>query len=655
MVHVITMSISNLVLECARILTPTQTDKTLSSSLRQELADILVRLKVWAGNVGVFAPDNASVDYRLREDEDLVEVVSSMMRKLKQTLSQAIHPPLLEESDDGDEEENEGAVADPVSSGSSSVSLDLDSSVEESESGNDLERLGPSAIFIEEANDVINRLYRLAAVIRKPVSSSENAKIRAFMKKQNEKGDVEELADVEDHARCHIKAHFPQAPEFLVSRLVEAVVFRRMKIRYRQHHQAKLKQGIEPVFAAPALYEPSDEGAETPVARATLSKLLSGKRGSILKGMSGPQPTPRSVAFSATIASSVNTGSARLADYAKSSALSGITKAAVGRRQQLDVPPPPNDSGKDKVVCPYCLRLISQDEMRQPRWTRHILKDIDPLVCLFEQCNESFTLFKTAEEWLGHMRWQHTIVYSCQAVGHEREVFGSSEDLEDHIRGAHPGTFTESHIPSIVKQGALPTSNTIGALNLSLSLNESQCLLCHTFDPQPVDAETMEDAAPGSTPEQTMQSHILKHLEAIALLALPGSGDPDGVESDARQSSPGSDAEKKYETDDLPSAVFEDTVAERAADEGVPDQDGHDDCWAAVFEEVKQSHLLEPHQDPILIELGEARQKDTKNRVIIEDIGVAEETSLSEDASLDKKLGIKVVFHPKNEDDIDLE
>lgn len=646
------MSISNAVLECVRILTPTQTDKTLSSNLRQELADILVRLKIWAGNVGVFAPDNASVDYRLRDDEDLVEVVFSMMRKLKQSLYRAVHPPLLEESEDEGEEENEEAVTDPVSSGSSSASLDSDSSAEESDSGNDLEGLGPSAIFIAEANNVINRLYRLAAVFRKPVSSSENAKIRGFMKKQNEKGDVEELADVEDHARCHIKAHFPQAPEFLVSRLVEAAVFRRMKIRYRQHHQAKLNQGIEPVFAAPALYVPSDEGTETPVARATLSNLLSNKRDSI-RGMSGPPPTPRSMAFSATIASSVN--SVRLADYAKSSALSGITKAAVGRRQQLDVPPPPNNGGKDKVVCPYCLRLISQEEMRQPRWTRHILKDIGPFVCLFEECKESLTLFKTVEEWLGHMRWQHTIVYSCQAVGHEREVFGSSQDLEDHIRREHPGTFTESQLPSLVEHGAVPTSNTLGALNLSLSLDESQCLLCHTFDPKPMDTEAMDDAASGSTPEQTMQNHILEHLEAIALLALPGSSEPDGVDTDARQSSPGSDAEKKNEADDLPSAVFEDTVTETAVDESVPDQDEHDDFWATVFQKVKQSRLLEPHEDPILIELGETRQKNMNNEVAIGDVRATEETSLDQDANLDKKLGIKIVFQPEHKDDIDLE
>lgn len=80
-------------------------------------------------------------------------------------------------------------------------------------------------------------------------------------------------------------------------------------------------------------------------------------------------------------------------------------------------------------------------------------------------------------------------------------------------------------------------------LNFSLSFNGSQCLLSHT--PKPVDAETMDDASPGRTPEQTMQNHILEHLEASALLKLPGSGDLDGVDSDAQQSSPGSDAEKK--------------------------------------------------------------------------------------------------------------
>lgn len=620
LVHAITMSISNAILECVRTLTPTQTDKTLSPNLRQELADIVVRLKIWAGNIGVFAPDNASVDYRLRDDPELVEVVLSMTRKLKHSLLKAIHPPLLEESDVEDEEVHQGRTEDPVSSGSSSASLDLDSSVEYSDTDDDPGRLGPSAILIEEANNIINRLYRLVTVFRKPASSSQNAKIRDYMKKLNEKGDIEELEDIEDHARCHIEVHCPKAPEFLVSRLVEAVTFRRMKIRYRQRHQAKLSQGLELLFSEPAQSAPYDKDTETPTAETTLPTTLSSKRDTA-RVPSGPHPKSRSVAFSATVASSINR--ARFADYAKSTALSGITKAAVGRRQQLEVPAPPKEDGQDKLECPYCLRMVSREEMAQPRWTRHILRDIDPLNCLFKDCEESLTLFKTVEEWLGHMQWQHTIVYCCQAVGHEREILGSSQDLEDHIRGEHPGTFTETQLPSLLKQGAVPASNTLGTLNLSLGLDESQCLLCHNFEPPEVVAEALGDAA--LTPSQLMQNHILEHLESIALIALPDSGGADTVDSDARQLSHDADAEDKMETDDIFSAEFEDITAERARDESVPDQDGHDELWAAVLRQSKQSHLLEPHEDPILIGLEEGRRERKTHQVAAGDVGSTEE------------------------------
>lgn len=641
--HVITMSVSNAVFECVQILTPAQNNKTLNSNLRLELANILVRLKIWAGNVGVFAPDNASVDYRLRDDPDLVEVVFSMSRRLKQSLLNAVNPPLLEESDDEEKEVVHGRGDDSVSSGSSSASLDLDSNVEESDSDDDLEKLGPSAMFIEEANQVIHRLYRLATVFRKPQSSSENAKVQGFIKKLHEKGDVEELEDVEDHARSHIKAHFPQAPDFLVRRLVEAVVFRRMKIRYRQRHQDKLNQGLEMAFAGLGL-EQYDKSNTTPATGLTLSGHVSGKQNGG-KGKDHSLSKPRSSVFSATNASSINR--ARFADYARSIALSGVTKAAVGRRQQLDVPPPPNNDGQEKIECPYCLRMINQEEMTQPRWTRHILKDIDPFICLFEDCKESLPLFKTVEEWLGHMQWQHTIVYSCQAVGHEREVFSSPQDLESHIRRGHLDTFTESQLPGLVKQGTLPSSNTIGALNYSLSVGETQCLLCHTIDPQPLNAESTDDTEPVSTAEQRMQNHILEHLEAIALLALPGGAGSDGMNSDARHSIPGLDADVKRENDELPLDIFEDAAAKRVEDEDVPDQDDHDDFWAAVFHQVKQPHLREPHEDPILIELGEEKKKTATDEVLVEDMEAIEETRLDGEDKSRSDLRQETLEHGK--------
>ncbi|KAK2603358.1 hypothetical protein N8I77_009822 [Diaporthe amygdali] len=621
------MSVSNEVRECVQILTPAQTDKTLNSNLRLELANILVRLKIWAGNVGVFAYENASLDNRLRDDPDLVQVLFSMTAKLKQSLFKAVHPPLLEETDDKDNEVGRGRETGPISSGSSSASLSLDSSAENSGSNDGVEGQDPSAIFIKEANNVIDRLYRLATVFRKPVSSSEDAKVRELIKKLKERGQTEELEDIQDHAWSHIKTHFPQAPEFLVNRLVAAVVFRRMKIRYRQRHQSKLNHGLEWAFAA-AMLDEEDTGM--PAAGAGLLNQTSGKRHdrSSVRGKGRAQPMLHSVAFSKTNASSVNR--AKFADYAKSTALSRITKAAVVRRQRLDVPPPPNIDGQDQAQCPYCSRLVRQEEMKEPRWTRHILMDIEPFVCLFEDCKESLTFFKTSEEWLGHLRWQHTIVYSCQAIGHEREVFSSSKDLEDHIRGEHPDTFTESQLPGLIKQGTLPAPNTFTVLNLTLSVAESKCPICCEFVPRLVNAQTTDDAAPDITPEQRMQNHILEHLEAIALLALPDRGDRDEADSNARQSSLGLGAVKKKDTHDLPSPIFEDIAAGTPVDGDVPDQHGHDDRWAAVFRQVKQSRLPEPREDPVLIQLQDRRKNKTNDQAIIEDVVATKEKNLDE-------------------------
>jgi len=74
------------------------------------------------------------------------------------------------------------------------VSLDLDETVQDPdrESQNDANHNAP----VRKANNVINHLYRLASVLRKPVSSTENSRVRDFIDKLKSKGDIEEYEDV---------------------------------------------------------------------------------------------------------------------------------------------------------------------------------------------------------------------------------------------------------------------------------------------------------------------------------------------------------------------------------------------------------------------------------------------------------------------------
>lgn len=645
-VPIIAKSASHVVDLCQQILTASVEDRTLSSDLRVGIQNIQVRLKIWAGNVGVFAPTTASLAYRLRDDPDLMALLLSILTKLKHDLDMAADPPLIEEIEDVDKSGGREGRPDSVASSSTSALLSLDSSAEESSPSGEIAAPNAPAVFIKEANSMVDRLYRLASVFRKPVSYSENAKVQNMIQKLKDGKDDAELEDVKDQALSHMKAHFPQTPKILVERLVESVVFRRMKIRYRERHQSKLNQGLGLPFATQSLGKDHSKFTSSE-ARPTsgLSSRLEGHYQA-----KGKSRMPPRVAASATIASSIDRQRLAAGGYARSTAPSVITQAAVGRRRQLDVPSPPKplNAEQTKLECPYCRRLLQLEEFKEPRWTRHILKDIDPYVCLFENCKESHTLFKTPGEWIGHMQWQHDVVYACQAVGHEHNVFPSAEDLGAHILQDHPGAFNESQLPSLIKRSALPASNTFTNLNISYSVAESRCLLCKNFD-----GGEGANGADDAGPEQRMQSHILEHLEALALLALPGDDDSEGVISNIRHSSRDINTTSREEIDSLPLNSFEDTGARAPDDDSVPDDDTSGGSWAAVFGDSRHSKFPEPENDPVLISLQQKKGKNAAHGAATEtrsEIGVrgSAANQLTEDAS-------QMLGRTSSKDDVELE
>lgn len=359
------MSLSSLAAQCDRLLT--QSNRSLNNELNLELGNVLTRLRIWAGHVGAFAPGNASINYRLRDDPDVADVFVSMLHALRTNLERALNPPLVEEEEwtrEGNPKQRPGS---PASSSASSSALELDSDAEEMETTETQGNLGHQT-YIRKANDIIDRLYRLSSVMRKPASSTENARVRDLFAKKPEWA-IDELEDVEDHTRSHILAHFGNASRILVDRLVSASVFRRMKLCYRKRHQEKLRQGVSYV----------GEHRQLPSALATQSLVSRSADQLGLPELYGPdaypidpenaRQHPESIALSGTNASSVNRQT--LPGYAKSSVLSGITRAAIARRQHLDVPSPPGNlnEGQLRLECPYCFRFIRKEETEEPHWT----------------------------------------------------------------------------------------------------------------------------------------------------------------------------------------------------------------------------------------------------------------------------------------------
>ena len=334
------------------------------STNRQSSTDLenqLGRFKIWAGNIGVFAAGNASLDFRLRNDPDVREVVLRMLTRLRRTIEQFINPSIAEMlvEEEGDSDKSN-------SSTSSSVSLVLsvggDSQTSSLDGVPDQRQQLASASRLQIMDSIISRLYRLSAIIRKPISFSENAKVARFIDKDHDRQDMEEY---ESHIRWQVQFRHPQASQILVDRLVNAVVFRRKKLLYRERHQQKLSQGIDHVFGTD-LTVPSDMNALKGYDRNP--NQFRGSNSALLKVAATMKSSSRTMPLSATQASSVNRQG--LASYAKSFALSGMTKSAIARREELDVPPPPEPTKETaEAICPYCFEIVDKGRMAKARWT----------------------------------------------------------------------------------------------------------------------------------------------------------------------------------------------------------------------------------------------------------------------------------------------
>lgn len=160
-----------------------------------ELDDQLGRFEIWAGNLGVFALDTASADFRLKDDQDVKDVMINMLTRLVEKVEQlhgqpSLLPSLLEEP--VEHNDNPESLELPDSSVSSSSSWKLSSNSDKA-SQPDRASSDPQRRFggLTEIVDIIDRLYRLSAIVRKPTSLSEHVRANKFIEKTKNSLDLE--------------------------------------------------------------------------------------------------------------------------------------------------------------------------------------------------------------------------------------------------------------------------------------------------------------------------------------------------------------------------------------------------------------------------------------------------------------------------------
>ncbi|KAL4737151.1 hypothetical protein BDV11DRAFT_172208 [Aspergillus similis] len=148
------------------------------------------------------------------------------------------------------------------------------------------------------------------------------------------------------------------------------------------------------------------------------------------------------------------------------------------------------NNGSMEVVCPYCCCSLSSSIVTNKlKWIDHVKYDLDPYVCLFDECDSPNELYNHSEDWLNHMR-QHSLRWRCTAKSHGVLVFHTRGDYEDHMSSKHKSTKSQ------LKILAERSSRSSG------SLFES-CPLC------------------GESTCHRLEEHVASHLRYLALKSLP--------------------------------------------------------------------------------------------------------------------------------------
>jgi hypothetical protein len=138
---------------------------------------------------------------------------------------------------------------------------------------------------------------------------------------------------------------------------------------------------------------------------------------------------------------------------------------------------------------------------------KHVFQDLQPYVCLFEDCPTGNQLFETYEEWLDHEKWNHNLQWHCEDPNHGGS-FSSQEDFDNHLAVFHDPTDNPS-LSQLCRSSRHPSPELW-----------SICPICG-FVPQLAQSSPLATNEESTLLRGRLEKHIALHLRYFATLALP--------------------------------------------------------------------------------------------------------------------------------------
>ncbi|KAH6616959.1 hypothetical protein F5144DRAFT_606479 [Chaetomium tenue] len=399
-------------------------------SQQSRVAELLIeyqqRFAIWAAHLGVFARPSQSLDKRLENYPDIVDLTARLLDILRRSLTQLSTP--MQSTTEGNSEDRGDASDD--------------------------RRTQDAALAALEAT--LSRLNRLGVTIRQTSRENMVIKTQKFASGLDLKGFT-------DASRCLVHLLYPSTHHSLSEYLAKTMTNRFVTMLYLGHRGGKLQSRR---YTKSPLMPTIGEGEELTMKPSPLDQTPQAEIGNENKQTS---PGDRKIPYveSQSDLSTINSKQLRLA-LRRSGYLSAPTERRKGTSSiqvsQGNYPPAPFQKDSNIAACEWCGRPMDKREITESEWRRHTDDDLKPYPCISDECPDGHPVYASFGPWLSHMeshskRWHQRVYlipgWVCPVCEDSHDVYKSPEALHLHLAEAHHNMFDANRLQAVARQSKI--------------------------------------------------------------------------------------------------------------------------------------------------------------------------------------------------------
>lgn len=165
--------------------------------------------------------------------------------------------------------------------------------------------------------------------------------------------------------------------------------------------------------------------------------------------------------------------------------------------KHFEIPKPPiNLKPGSSFDCPYCGQeiIVGLQVTSNEDWNLHVLLDLEPYMCTFDDCVRAQKTFGVRNEWFQHELDYHRLrkIWYCQSCNHN---FDDIEDIELHLSEKHK------------------SSGDSNELSLMLSL-------CERYSDAGIPSQACIFCGCSRLTANALEEHLADHMEQLALSTI---------------------------------------------------------------------------------------------------------------------------------------